>query len=233
VETQPPNFAHAEYLPLLIMLGISIILLLIQRAKFTPAQFFLIIGFGIMSLFSARNAHLFGVVAPFTLASGLNGMSSSGSLRRVEEALTQMESQVAGSVKPVILTILLSIALTTSSLGKLNRFERSVFPVDAVQWLEDHPQSGRMFNAFDWGGYILFHLWPGQKVFIESQTDVTGEVTQKYEAVIALHEGWQEILNQYNVTWAMIPPKWPLASELIAQGWNTAYKDSTAVILIK
>jgi hypothetical protein len=90
-----------------------------------------------------------------------------------------------------------------------------------------------MFNAFDWGGYILFHLWPEQKVFIESQTDVTGEVTRQYETVITLQEGWQDLFRQYNITWAILPPDWPLTSELKAQGWQTAYQDQTAVILVQ
>jgi hypothetical protein len=90
-----------------------------------------------------------------------------------------------------------------------------------------------MFNAFDWGGYILFHLWPDQKTFIESQTDVTGEATQKYERVITLQDGWQEIFDEYNITWALIPPDWPLATELIRQGWETAYQDQTALILVR
>jgi hypothetical protein len=104
--------------------------------------------------------------------------------------------------------------------------------VDAVRWLEMHPQPGRMFNAFDWGGYILLHLWPEQKTFIESHTDVTGEATQKYETIITLQDSWQGILEQYDIKWAIIPPSWPLADELKAQKWQTVYQDQITVILV-
>jgi len=232
-ETRPPDFTQAEYWPLLLMLGISIFLLVTQKGKFTPAQFFLIAGFGTMSLLSARNAHLFGLAAPFILSIALKGTTNFWPLSTIEAALRQMESQISGTVLPVVLTILISAVAITGPLGKSNRFEPSIFPVDAVRWLEDHPQSGRMFNAFDWGGYILFYLWPEHKVFIESQTDVTGEVTQKYETIITLRHGWQEIFKEYDITWAIIPPQWPLAKELIAQGWESAYQDQTAIILHK
>jgi hypothetical protein len=90
-----------------------------------------------------------------------------------------------------------------------------------------------MFNAFDWGGYILFHLWPEHKVFIESQTDVTGNVTRQYETVITLQEGWPDILERYEVQWAILPPGWPLTAALSARDWKPIYEDPTAVILIK
>jgi hypothetical protein len=232
-ETRPPNFTQAEYLPLLILLGISVLLLAIQRRKFTPAQFFLMAGFGLMSFFSARNVHLFGVIAPITLANGVQGISASKPLGRIEAAVRQMESQAAGRLQPILLTILASVILLAGSLGKTNRFEPSMFPVQAVEWLEVHPQTGRMFNAFDWGGYLLFHLWPAQKVFIESQTDVSGEVTKEYETVVTLREGWQDIFERHKVTWVIVPPDWPLARELHAQGWKPIYRDDTTVILHK
>jgi len=232
-ETRPPDFTQAAYLPLLVLLVISALLLATKRDKFTPAQVLLIAGFGAMSLFSARNAHLFGVVAPFALSNGLNGVTGFRPFKTIEALITRVESQINGKAWPIITAIVASIAMMTGSLGNFNRFETSVFPVDAVTWLENNPQSGRMFNAFDWGGYILFHLWPQQKVFIESQTDVRGELTQEYEAVITLRGNWREIFRQYGITWVVIPPHWDLARELIVARWEIVYQDQTAIILIR
>jgi len=232
-ETRPPDFTQTEYWPLLILLGISIYLLVTKRDKFSPPQFFLLAGFGIMSLLSARNAHLVGVVLPFVLTSALTGISDFLPFKKLEAVFRKMENQVSGSVLPILLTILVASIMLMGPAAGFNRFEPTIFPVDAVGWLEKNPQPGRMFNAFDWGGYILLHLWPEQKTFIESHTDVTGEATQKYETVISLQDGWQEIFDQYNITWVIIPPPWPLSRELIAQGWEVLYEDETAVILVK
>ena len=233
VETRPPDFTRAEYWPLLILLGISILLLATRKVRFAPAFFFLIAGFGAMSLLSARNAHLAGVVFPFVLSSTLERNIEVQPLRALEAIIRVMEGQVRGVVLPIVLTILLSALVLAGPLAGFNRFEPSVFPVEAITWLEDHPQTGRMFNAFDWGGYILLHLWPGQKTFIESHTDVTGEATQKYEKVITLQQGWQRIFEEYNIAWAILAPEWPLAKELKVQGWEIVYQDQTAVILVK
>jgi hypothetical protein len=232
-ETRPPDFTRSEYWPLIALLGISIFLFAKNRNKFTSAHFFLMTGFGIMSLLSARNAHLAGIVLPFVLSLGLMGSSGFQAIETIESTISKMESRNNKSGWIVAITILIGALLIGRPMRNVNRFEPAIFPVDAVSWLEAHPQTGRMFNAFDWGGYILFHLWPEQKAFIESQTDVTGEATREYEKVITLQEGWQEVFKQYNITWAIIPPQWPLTKELIALGWQTAYQDQTAVILVE
>jgi hypothetical protein len=167
------------------------------------------------------------------LSKANKGLTAPDILGRIEATLRQMESQIKGFTLPIILTILISAVMLAGPYAGFNRFEPSVFPVEAVRWLETHPETGRMFNAFDWGGYILLHLWPEQKTFIESHTDVTGEATQKYETIITLQAGWQELFEQYDVAWAIIPPTWELSAELKAQGWETAYQDQTAVILVK
>jgi hypothetical protein len=186
-----------------------------------------------MSLLSARNAHLSGLVFPYVLSSSFLASIHFQPLERVEVTLRHMENQTRGRLWPILIALLIGILVLLGPMGKSNRFAPSVFPVDAVRWLETNPQSGRMFNAFDWGGYILFHLWPEHKVFIESQTDVTGEVTRQYETIVTLQEGWEDLLQQHNIRWAILPPDWPLTHELIAQGWDAIYQDPVAVILVK
>jgi hypothetical protein len=231
-ETRPPDFTQPEYLPLLILLVFSVLLLIIRRNKFTPAHIFLMLGFGMMSLLSARNAHLFGVVALIVLSNGLSGLSNFKPFERIESLISRVESQINGNMLPIILTVAISIPVLARA-GNFNRFEPTVFPVDAVGWLKDNPQSGRMFNAFDWGGYILFHLWPEQKVFIESQTDVRGELTREYEKVVVLKSDWREVFAQHDIAWVIVPPQWELAKELIDLGWGIAYQDQTAIILVR
>jgi len=232
-ETRPPDFTQAEYFPLLILLGFSMAVLILKRDRFQPAQIFLMAGFGAMTLFSARNAHLLGIVAAYTLSSGLREIGLVRPLKNIQSAVERMESQVAGKAWPVMATILCSAVLLAGPYRNFNRFEPAVFPSDAVSWLENNPQSGRMFNAFDWGGYILFHLWPDQKVFIESQTDTDGTLTREYEAIVTLHDDWQKILGQHNITWAIIPPDWAMTQALKDQRWETVYQDQTTIILVE
>ena len=83
------------------------------------------------------------------------------------------------------------------------------------------------------GGYLALHLWPEQKPFIDSMADTSGQLTRKYEDIVTLEEGWQDLLTNYNIVWAIIPTEAPLAKALIKAGWQLLYSDSTAAIFRK
>jgi hypothetical protein len=231
-ETRPPDFLSPESLPLLLLLILGVLLVISNRQKFRPADIFLLAGFGIMSLMSARNAHLLGVAAPLLLSHSVKGIQAPESLKNVGQIFSRTESPTRSVIFPLVAIVVLGAILLAIPLKNYNRFDPNLFPMDAVQWLEDHPQNGRMFNAFDWGGYILFHLWPSQQVFIESQTDTTGELTRLYESVIALEPGWQDVISEYGIEWAILPPGWAITEELKNAGWVVAYEDETAAILL-
>ena len=71
-----------------------------------------------------------------------------------------------------------------------------------------------MFNNFIWGGYIVWRLWPDQKDFIDSQSDLTVKATRLYLTVDRLDAGWQGVLQQYDVKWVIMPTNSPLSLEL-------------------
>ena len=115
-----------------------------------------------------------------------------------------------------------------------NCFDPQVFPVQAVNWLESHPREGNGFNYFTWGGYLLYRRWPEQKVFIDGQTDFYGEsLTRAYETAISAEPGWKDVLNKYEVSWAILPPQAPLALALEDDRWKAVYQDGTAVVFEK
>ena len=90
-----------------------------------------------------------------------------------------------------------------------------------------------MFNYFTWGGYLQYRLWPEKRVFIDSNSDFYGEAfVRQYAQVMQLAEGWEDVLDQYNVTWAVLPSESLTAAEFQRQlGWSVLFQDDTAVIL--
>jgi hypothetical protein len=49
-----------------------------------------------------------------------------------------------------------------------------VYPVQAINFLRDHPQPGPLYNTFDWGGFISWYL-PEHPVSIDGRTDLYGD----------------------------------------------------------
>jgi hypothetical protein len=230
-EYNPPNFLQPQFIILLVFLAFSVFLLAVKKERLSTSQAFLLAGFTGMSLISARNLHLYGVAAPFALAATLTGSLAVPLVKRLETLFSRVESQLKGSLWPVAITLIFSLTLAASPLGKYNRFDPAFFPVEAVEWLKANPQTGNVFNAFDWGGYLLFNLWPETRVFIDGQTDVYGEkVTRQYEQVITLNGDWKKILADYQIQWVIVPAGWRLDGALKTAGWQEIHRDGTAVI---
>jgi hypothetical protein len=231
-ESNPPDFSQAAFLVLLGLLVISILLLALHPKRLDTDRAFLLVGFSAMSLMAARNIHLYGVVAPFVLAETLVGLTSPKGVRAIESVLKNVEGQVKSALWPIVTVILFSALILGTKARNLYSFDPTFFPVDAVTWLESHPQEGRMFNDLNWGGYLAWRLWPEQKVFADSMADVTGEMTLDYEIVLTMGAGWDGLMNRYDIAWVILPPDAPLTQSLAQNpAWSVLYSDSTATIL--
>lgn len=235
LEANTPNFQSPEIRVLLLLLTFSIFILAFKKEKFSAGQSLLLAGLSAMSLIAFRNIHLYGIVAPFVLSETLTDFKSIPIFNRIETNLSQVESKIIGRVWSIAIPVILSILVFSSQLAdKFYQFVSPTFPIQAVAWLEKHPQQGNMFNDLNWGGYIALHTWPDQLTFVDSMADVTGEVTRQYETAMTLEVGWENIFKQYNIVWAILPVNSPLANELTNNhSWQILYQDQAAVILHK
>jgi len=134
----------------------------------------------------------------------------------------------------VIIAVLgLTLGLKFDIDGKGYALDPEVFPIEAVEWLKANPQEGEMFNYFTWGGYLEYRLWPEKRVFIDSKSDFFGEeFVRQYGKVILQQDGWQEVLDQYDVSWAILPPDQAAARAIQEElGLKVVFEDETSVIL--
>jgi len=231
IEYQSPNFHVSGTWPFLVML---VLFLLAHgfNGKLKTHEAFLLVGWGALSLYNARNIPIFAVVtAPYLGYLLQENIKNSPFANRMEQNFARIEQELGGYGFNLIAIILI---LTTALQNPANRFSPRAFPVDAANWLESNPQQGRMFNFFTWGGYLLYRLWPEQQVFIDGQTDFYGEaLSREYVQVESLQPGWEDILAKYNVDWVITQSGQPLEDALLENGWDVAYQDETAVILVE
>jgi hypothetical protein len=235
-ETMPPDLTSLSVLPFTVLLALTIFLFLIYYKTHSTSHLFLLSGLGLMSLFMARNIPLFAIAcSPIVSELTKASLTPWKAWRQIEARFSGFRRQSQWHILPLTVTLLTVTFFANhyfSNGQTIFHFNPQVFPVHAMNWLELHPQSGRMLNEFNWGGYILYRTWPQQQVFLDSQSDFYGEAFMRDYAQIASSQGdWENLLKKYQATWAIIPRDWPLARELKNQEWETVYQDQTAIIL--
>lgn len=239
-EYLPPNFHQTNFWPFLIMIGGSILLLSLSIRKKSIAFGLMLAIWTMMGLISARNISLYAVIAAPILAEIASSFfRGNQQLLRIVDfdlRLRLVNSRLFGHFWPIAMVVVIGVAVINGAyLGitsEYNKFSEQVFPVKAIDWVSQQENLGSVFNYFPWGGYLLYRMWPQELVFIDGQTDFYGEsLTRQYEQVITLSEGWREILNQYQISWVIMPAESNLIKALRdVPGWKERYADETAVI---
>ena len=242
-EYLPPDFQNPSFWPFLALIGLSVLILGMSQRRMKYAHLFLLGSWTAMALYSARNIPLYIAVgipilcdqAAILIKEG-RGSGIVDWFLDLQDRITITEKDIRGGLIALI-AVILSISLLMSGVqldfqSKGNVFSEEVFPVRAVDWLEDNPPQGNGFNHFPWGGYLLYRLWPEQLVFIDGQTDFYGEdLTRQYEKVITLQQGWHQIFLRHDIRWVIMPTDSPVAAFLSESGnWEMNYCDQTAKI---
>lgn len=241
VEYQSPNFQVSSFWPFLIMICLSIFLVGINRRRLPLVSVFLIVAWTAFGLISARNIAIYALVtAPIMAGIAATIYRDNAIFSRLagfDERLFSVDEKLLGNLWPLLFTFLVVFVVILGAIRGVNigrnRFSEHVFPVEAVDWIENHPPSEATFNYFPWGGYLLYRSWPDHLVFIDGQTDFYGErLTREYEKVLTLAEGWDEVLHKYRVNRVLMPTDSDLVIALSqADDWNVVYQDSTATVL--
>lgn len=239
-EYRSPDFHIQSAWPFLLLIGLSLVLVSIMAShqKLRKADVLMLSGWTVMALFSARNIPLYVVAVVPILCQVWGKLEWPAFFRKRDERLLLIENSPRlpawyFAVMVLAVIFLLGKGIPMDLHMKGNQFDATIFPVKAVDWLEKNPQSGNGYNEFFWGGYLLYRLWPEQKVFIDGQTDFYGEqLTRDYMAIREMGDGWQTKIEDYQIDWMIIPTKSNLAQTLMNdQNWNLLYQDETAVVL--
>jgi hypothetical protein len=105
------------------------------------------------------------------------------------------------------------------------------FPVHATQFIAEEQCSGPMFNPFDWGGYLIFHL-PQVPVGIDGRTMVHGEARiLRHANTLRGREGWRDDPELSRARLVLLHRRAALTSLLRLDGrFRLIHEDAVAVV---
>ncbi len=207
--------------------------------------------FTFFALYAIRNVPLYAIIMAPLLASQLEALAAlpgaagerlrgiGGWLDRRERALARGEALSrlgVWSALTVVGATALAVVEQRAGLPPLGvAFDGTRLPVAATEYLGANPPAGNGFNEQGWGGYLVYRLWPGQKVFIDGQTDFYGdELVGEYVEVAVLGGRWAEILDRYRIEWVLFRTDTPLVQQLKrSAGWRAVHEDPLATVLVR
>lgn len=187
----------------------------------------LLVAFGHLALQHQRHVPLFAIaIAPMLARQLAFVVASFGST---------VTLALPASVAIRSLALAVSVALLVLRLPRGDVFAQTVqensFPVSAVRYLEECPPV-RIYNSYRWGGYLIWRLYPRQRVFIDGRADAyPHQVLRDYLAVERLEPGWRNVLDRYQIRAVVYHRGSALCAALASDPrWRLAYQDEVAEV---
>jgi hypothetical protein len=116
------------------------------------------------------------------------------------------------SILLVIMILGVNFLITRSPLSLPIRLESSLVSV-----LKSNSEcTKRLFSHPDWGGALIYHLWPESKIFIDDRNQVTSEEKYKrfFQALDSI-DTFNALISSYRVTGILVQERSGIAKDLI------------------
>jgi hypothetical protein len=133
-----------------------------------------------------------------------------------------------------MLTLAMAAYYPTARAREMERINASL-PVGAVQFILDKGITGRMFNNYGFGGYLIHRLYPQQRVFIDGRSDMYGDAfVAEYITISEGQPRWAELFDKYQIDFVVSTPTAPIRQLLLTRGdFRLVFQDEASSILIK
>jgi len=234
VEWKPPHLFQPPYVFDVLLFGTAVALIVAWR-KVRVSDWLLAIAFGIAALTAFRNILLFALLAPVLIATYF--------------PWPWRWPRVTGVAAAAVLAATFGTGLAQGRFFQLRAAE-GPYPSGAAQFLIDHHITAPLFNLYEDGGYLIWRLWPQQRVFIDGRS-LNESVYQDYRRILynrgsdpgAMTGPRAEALNRYGVGAIVLDSfqyfdgrQYPLAAALLAASnaeWKLVYQDAEWMVFLR
>jgi hypothetical protein len=121
------------------------------------------------------------------------------------------------------------------------------YPTGAADFLAAHRVSGRMFNTYEYGGYLMWRLWSRERVFIDGRA-LSDKLFDDYGRILYNHDdsggkSAGQLLDQYGIevivmnTFEYVTGTMYLLAPSLADPaqseWKLVYRDAQALVWMR
>ena len=219
---------------LLALAGVCALPMLARRRFVEPLW---ILFFGYMAVHSARHITIFVIVAIPVIAVELTRWFGLLVKRMGRTSVPGVLATVTREMGPSLARVTPWGAIAVFAIllaGAPSQWPPS-FPSGIVRRDADVLTGSRLFTIDHWGDFLIYRLWPRQRVFVDGRSDYYGEqLGLEYLTMLETDAGWQKLFESWRFTAALLPMETHLARALISDpGWRIADHEGDAVLLIR
>jgi hypothetical protein len=235
-EFQSPNFHGIAQSCFLVLLLISLAVLAARGRSLRLSEILLLLFAVYSGLYAARNIPVSAIFLVLVIGPLLPSLKSWAFVQR----MSVIDSRQRGHIWPILAaTALLVVAANGGRVGSTiwmdAHFDPGRMPVGAVNFLEQSGVKAPVLSMDYWGGYLIYRLYPRNRVVIDDRHDFYGQTYLKsYLKLIHVETGWEEFCRVHDVAWLLLPRNAAL-SVVISEtpGWKTVYSDDVAMVFTR
>jgi hypothetical protein len=108
----------------------------------------------------------------------------------------------------------------------------SAYPVGATRFLARERPQGNMYNTFHFGGYLMYHLGPAVKVFIDGRTANLYDDAHMRD-VMEIRRIWPRVFARWNIQYATTQHGEVDESLAADPHWSLVFFDDAALVFVR
>ena len=241
LETLMTDYNILIFKILLGLLILSFILFFVIKRKLNFYQLVLAAVFSVFACLYIRNLPLFGLIILPIMA-----RNYFAAMRNFKEKPIKTEMIILALVFAVY--VLTSSLIVCDNLGEkkfLNKnFGLGMSPasLQSIKFYRDNDLAGPIFNNYDFGGALIFWLYPRERVFVDNRPEAYSVdfFSQIYKPMMNDSDKWNEYSEKYKINLIYVShtdsTPWSqkfLAARLHDDNWPLIYFDDYTVIMVK
>jgi hypothetical protein len=234
-EWQSPDFHDPAHWPFLVFMGAAAVF---ARWR-VPWWVSLLCYMGIvMTLLALRNGAVAAIIGTPAIAIGIDS-----ALRDWRPEPRQHSAHVARQRRLLELTTAAVVAVAgflifmpRDPAAAVDESLERELPVQGVELLQERQPDARVLAWYGWGGYVGNLMYDdGGRVFVDGRNDMYDQsILEDYNRVRGADEGWQEIVDRYDVDALLFPPDEPITKgPAESAGWCQAFRDDNEVVYLR
>lgn len=222
---------HLDFLGLGAVTGLAVVL---SRDRRRLDHVVWLGGFFVAGVLMRRNIPLFALVAGFLSGPYLERVWG----RHLQKILQPFFMSL---VVPVFLVGWVGLSAVATVAGRKTNPLRielrpGEFPVEAVRMLREGQVQGHALVFFDWGEYVIWHLYPQVRVFLDGRLccAYSKRVIRQYLEFLYGGPAWKEALDCYPTDIVLIHPRNPAYGRMRGQtDWVLVYQNGHSALFLK